>query len=80
MILPDEIARLVRQSLPDATVEALDRTGTSDHYNLRVTSAGFSGLALLDRHRLVYAALQEALRDGRLHAVEITAIEPVQGR
>lgn len=71
MITPDQLAALIRRSLPDAVVETQDRTGTRDHYNLRVVSRGFAGMTLLDRHRLVYAALDEALKDGRLHAVEI---------
>lgn len=71
MITPIELTALIRRALPDATVELFDRTGTRDHYNLRVASKGFAGLAPLDQHRLVYKALGDALGDGRLHAVEI---------
>lgn len=71
MITPIELTALIRHALPDATVELFDRTGTRDHYNLRVASKGFAGLSPLDQHRLVYKALGEALGDGRLHAVEI---------
>jgi len=71
MITPDDIAGLIRRALPDARVEARDRTGTLDHYNLKVVSKDFAGKSLLDRHRLVYSALDDALRDGRLHAVEL---------
>ncbi len=77
MIMPEELALLVRRKLPDATVESQDRTGTRDHYNLKVRSRAFVGMPLMDQHRLVYAALDAALKDGRLHAVEIkTEIEP----
>jgi stress-induced morphogen len=71
VITPIEMTALIRRALPDATVELYDRTGTQDHYNLRVASAGFAGMSPLDQHRLVYKALGEALGDGRLHAVEI---------
>ncbi len=71
MITHAEIEQLIRRTLPDAAVETTDRTGTLDHYNVRVVSAQFSGKPLLDQHRMVYDALTEALKDGRLHAVEL---------
>ena len=71
MITQNDIVRLIRTALPDARVETHDRTGTRDHYNVRVVSASFSGKSLLDQHRMIYAALSEALKDGRLHAVEL---------
>jgi len=74
VITPIELTALVRRALPDARVEIYDRTGTHDHYNLKVVSKGFAGLTPLDRHRLVYRALGDALGDGRLHAVELTTL------
>jgi len=79
VITPPELAELIRCALPDAEVDAVDRTGTRDHYNLRVVSKGFAGMNPLDQHRLVYRALQLALSDGRLHAVEIKTELPVRG-
>jgi stress-induced morphogen len=71
LITSSELTELIRHALPDAQVEAVDRTGTRDHYNLKVVSQGFAGMSPLDQHRLVYKALGLALGDGRLHAVEI---------
>jgi stress-induced morphogen len=71
MITHNEIEKLIQAALPGARVETRDRTGTADHYNVRVVSTIFSGKPLLDQHRMVYDALSEALRDGRLHAVEL---------
>lgn len=71
MITDVEIKRLVRHAMPDAQVEAYDRTGTQDHYNVRVLSTAFTGKSLLDQHRMVYDALSAAMQDGRLHAVEL---------
>ena len=71
MITSEQIAVLIRQALPDAVVETEDRTGTHDHYNVRVRSASFAGKPLLDQHRMIYDALGEALKDGRLHAIEL---------
>jgi stress-induced morphogen len=76
VITPQEIAHLIRGVVPDALVEANDYTGTHDHYNVRVVSSRFADMALLDRHRLVYAALDPALKDGRLHAVQLKTESP----
>jgi stress-induced morphogen len=70
----DELTDLIRAQLPDAQVRVFDRTGTMDHFNLTVRSKAFSGKSLLDQHKLVYGALREALRDGRVHAVELRTI------
>lgn len=74
MITNDDLTALVRAALPDADVSVFDRTGTMDHFNVRVRSAAFRGKTLLDQHRLVYGALKEAQADGRVHAVELTTV------
>jgi stress-induced morphogen len=79
MITHEQIETLIRAALPDAVVETGDRTGTLDHYNLLVVSRGFAGMPLLDRNRLIYSALGDALKDGRLHAVEIKTAVPESG-
>lgn len=71
MITHADLEALIRASLPDALVETRDRTGTLDHYNIKVVSSHFSGKSLLDQHRMVYDALSAALGDGRLHAAEL---------
>jgi len=71
MITHEEIETLIRTALPDAAVETRDRTGTRDHYNICVRSREFSGKPLLDQHRMIYEALGGALKDGRLHAIEL---------
>lgn len=71
MITPAELADLIRAALPGAAVEASDWSGTLDHYNVRVVSSRFAGVPLIDQHRLVYGAVDAALKDGRLHAIQI---------
>jgi stress-induced morphogen len=71
MITHAALEDLIRSAIPDAQVETQDRTGTLDHYNIKVTSRAFQGKPLLDQHRMIYDALAEALNDGRLHAVEL---------
>jgi len=45
------------------------------HYTVRVTSARFSGLSRVSRHRLVYDSLG-SLADQGVHALAITARSP----
>ena len=74
MISNDVLTNYIRKALPDATVSVTDRTGTMDHLMVRVVSDGFKGRNLLDRHRMIYQALDEPMKDGRIHALEITAV------
>jgi BolA family transcriptional regulator, general stress-responsive regulator len=42
------------------------------HFHLTITAAVFDGQRLIERHRLVHAALADMLRE-RVHALTITA-------
>ena len=74
MIAGTALQALIRTQLPDADVGIVDRTGTMDHFNLTIRSRAFKGKTLLEQHRLVYGALKGALKDGRVHAVELKTI------
>ena len=76
MITPDVITEYLHRTMPDAAVTVSDRTGTMDHLKVVVISAAFAGKNLLDRHRLIYQALDGPLKDGRIHALELTANTP----
>ncbi len=73
MITPDVLTEYIRKSLPDAVVTVTDRTGTMDHLKVFIVSDGFQGKNLLDRHRMIYQALDAPMKDGRIHALELTA-------
>lgn len=45
------------------------------HYRLLVVSAQFSGQSTLERHRLVYNALGELMRN-KIHALSIQSLTP----
>ena len=72
MITPDVLTDYIRKSLPDAVVTVTDRTGTMDHLKVVIVSDGFHGKNILDRHRMVYQALDVPMKDGRIHALELT--------
>ena len=76
MISTEDLARLVKNEIPDAEVNIMDRTGTMDHFIVHVTSKKFAEVNIMDRHRMVQTALAEAMRDGRIHALEIKTATP----
>jgi stress-induced morphogen len=63
---------LLENAFPDATeLNVEDRTGGGDHFQVTVASPRFSGLSLLEQHRLVNEALSGPLRDGTIHELRI---------
>jgi stress-induced morphogen len=71
----EAIAAQIRVTLPDAQVELNDLTGTEDHWQAKVISAAFTGKSLLERHRLVMAALVEEMK-GPIHALTLDLKTP----
>ena len=66
------LQNLLRDAFPDATeLSVEDRTGGGDHFQVTVVSPRFTGLPLLEQHRLVNEALAEPLRDGTIHELRI---------
>lgn len=72
---PDAITERIRATLPDAIVELKDLTGTEDHWQATIVSAAFAGKSLVQRHRLVNAALAEELK-GPIHALTMDCLTP----
>lgn len=71
----DEIARLIKEALPDAEVAIEDLAGDGDHYAATVVSSAFAGLPRVRQHQLVYQALQGRM-GGELHALALTTRAP----
>ncbi|HET6612264.1 MAG TPA: BolA family transcriptional regulator [Kofleriaceae bacterium] len=65
----------IRAALPDAEVTLRDLTGTADHWEATIISAAFTGKSLMERHRLVYAALAEEMK-GPIHALTLKTLTP----
>lgn len=70
-----QIETLIRAALPDAEVAVNDTTGGGDHYAAVVVSPAFHGKSLIERHRLVYAALGDLMR-AQIHALALTTDTP----
>ena len=71
----EDIAAKIRAALPDAQVDLKDLTGTADHWQATVISAAFVGKSLIQRHRLVMAALADEMK-GPIHALTLDALTP----
>ncbi|SDV51463.1 BolA family protein [Chitinasiproducens palmae] len=51
--------------------------GEGSHFTVIVVAEAFAGKSRVGRHRLVYDALADAMRDG-IHALAITALTPAE--
>jgi stress-induced morphogen len=66
-----EIEGLIRAALPGSHVSVEDMAG-GDHLFAHVRAPQFSGLPLLEQHRLVNSAVDHLLGPGRpIHALKI---------
>jgi stress-induced morphogen len=74
-VKPEDIITKIRAALPDAVVQLEDLTGTADHWKASIVSAHFAGKSMLQRHRLVMAALAEELK-GPIHALTMDVKTP----
>ena len=70
-----DIERLIRESLPDATVKIEDLRGDGDHYAAHVVSASFKGKTRVQQHQMVYQALKGRM-GGELHALALQTSPP----
>jgi len=73
---PDAITAKIRTSLPDADVTLEDLTGTQDHWKARIVSAAFAGKTLIQRHRMVMAALADEMATRAIHALTLDVLAP----
>lgn len=70
-----EIARLIKEALPDAEVTIEDLRGDGDHYAAQVVSSAFIGKSRVQQHQIVYAALKGRMGD-ELHALALQTSVP----
>lgn len=73
----DDIIAKIKQALPDAQVQMKDLTGTADHWEATVVSGAFAGKTPIQRHRMVFAALEEEMK-GPIHALTLKTLTPDQ--
>ena len=72
MPLPiDEIKKLIKESIPDASIEINDLMGDNNHYSATIRSELFKNLNKIEQHKLVYKSLKGKMGN-ELHALSIT--------
>ncbi len=72
---PEKIQQLIEQQMPGARVQV---SGDEGKYKAEVISDEFEGLPLIQRHKKVYAAVNDEIASGELHALTIVAKTPAE--
>lgn len=75
---PENVARLIREAFPDASVTVEPQRGPEDdHYVARVVTPAFEDEPLVDRHTMVQETLGDHLtRD--IHAIDLKTYTPAE--
>jgi stress-induced morphogen len=71
----EDIARMIKESFPDAEVRIEDLTGDGNHYAATVISEAFRGKSRIQQHQMVYDALKGNM-GGVLHALALKTATP----
>ena len=73
-----EIEALIKEALPDSSVEITDLAGDGNHYAAEVIDESFRGKNRVQQQRIVYAALKGKMdgSHGELHALALTTKIP----
>jgi acid stress-induced BolA-like protein IbaG/YrbA len=71
---PKEIRAMIEAKLESTSIE-VDGDGT--HFEAVIVSPEFEGKSLLERHKLVYEVLGEAMKE-RIHALSLKTYTPKQ--
>ena len=72
MPTPESIRAAIAQGIE---CERLEVDGDGHHWEALIVSKRFAGLARIDRHRLVYAALGDRMRQ-EIHALSMRTVTP----
>ena len=70
-----DIERMIKESLPDASVSIDDLAGDGDHYAATIVSEAFRGKTRVQQHQMVYDALKGNM-GGALHALALKTAAP----
>lgn len=73
----EQIARAIRERMPDAEVDAVV---DGNRAQITVISQAFAGMSRVRKQQAVYACIDQLIADGTLHAVSIRALTPEEGR
>tara|TARA_Y100000996_G_scaffold400409_1_gene370365 strand:+ start:246 stop:485 length:240 start_codon:yes stop_codon:yes gene_type:complete len=71
---PEEIKKLIHESIPDAKISIEDLKGDGNHYAAFVESNSFVGKSRIQQHQMVYKALKGRMGE-ELHALALKTSE-----
>ena len=66
-----EIEKLIKDGIPDASIEIKDLMGDNNHYSAVIRSKQFNNLNKIEQHKLVYKSLKGKMGN-ELHALSLT--------
>ena len=67
----EQIEKLIKEAIPDATIEIKDLMGDNNHYSAIIKSKVFNDLNKIEQHKLVYKSLKGKMGN-ELHALSLT--------
>lgn len=70
----EEVQRLIEAGIPGSQVKVSSNDGS--HFDLEVISPEFAGKSPVNKQRMVYAAINEQITSGAIHAVNIKTFTP----
>ena len=71
---PQEVQKIIEQTVPGATAFVLDPMKDGQHLQALVISAAFENLSLVKQHQLVMQALKDAFES--VHALGLKTFTP----
>jgi BolA protein len=74
--LRDQLTPIVLDVINESSMHSVP-PGSETHFKVTVVSNAFEGKSLVERHRLVYAVLDDEIRGG-VHALTITSRTPAE--
>ena len=76
MVTPESIKASIEQGLD---CEHVDVAGDGHHFEALIVSSAFRGLTRIARHRLVYGAMGERMRE-EVHALSMQTLTPDEAK
>jgi acid stress-induced BolA-like protein IbaG/YrbA len=72
---PEVIKQLIEQAIPGVEARV---TGDGSHFQADVIGEVFAGKSMLEEQKMVYAAVNEHIASGAIHALTIKAYTPAE--
>ena len=68
-----EIEKMIKEALPDASIDIQDLAGDGNHYSATVISSQFKGMNKVQQHKMVYDAFHGKMGSD-LHALKLKTV------